>query len=60
MVRIFDKNRFFSSNEYTVSSTPLETRKSTLDDINNGNKQKQMDLEKALEAISRMNYKDGN
>ena len=48
------------SNEYTVSSTSLVTRKSTLDDINNGNKQKKMDLEKALEAISSMNYKDGN
>ena len=50
----------FFSNKFIVSSTSLITRKSTLGDINNGNKQKQMDLDKTLEAISSMNYKDGN
>ena len=51
---------FFFSNKFVVSSTSSITRKSTLGDINNGNKQKQMDLDKTLEAISSMNYKDGN
>ena len=50
----------FFSNKCIVLSTSLITRKSTFGDINNGNKQKQMDLDKTLEAISGMNYKEGN